>query len=71
MIGILNIIGALLTAINHAWTAYNNAPMVQAKVAQMSQDEKDRHNALVEQAMKGTADQRAKALEQLRDIAAE
>jgi hypothetical protein len=71
ILGILSAIGAAFTLIEHLFIAFNNAPVVQAKVAQMTQDEKDKHRALVKQAMSGTPEQRAAALEQLRELAAE
>lgn len=71
-------IGAIVTAIANAeallkslWDSYNSAPMVQAKVAQMTQEEKDAHNVLLDQAMHGTAEERAKAAAELQKLVSE
>jgi hypothetical protein len=71
-------ISAIVSAIGNAeallkslWDSYNSAPMVQAKVAQMTQEDKDAHNVLLEKAMHGTADERAKATADLQKLLSE
>jgi hypothetical protein len=71
-------ISAILSMISNAealvksiWDAYNSAPMVQAKVAQMTEDEKKQHNDLLDQAMHGNADQRSAATLELQKLVSE
>ncbi len=72
--GLLDIISAVSNAealLKNLWDAYNSAPMVQAKVAQMTEDDKKAHNDLVDEAMHGDAKSRAAATLELQKLLSE
>jgi hypothetical protein len=68
---IITAIGQAETMLNNLWSAYNNSGMVQAKVAQMTQEERDAHNVLLETAMHGNAADRAAATAELQTLVSE
>lgn len=68
---ILSVIANAEALLKSVWDAYNTAPMVQAKVAQMTEDEKAAHNQLLDQAMHGDAVKREAATAELRKLLSE
>ena len=68
---ILAAIGAALAILEHLWESFNSSAMVKEKVAQMSQEEKDAHNAIMSKAMHGTPEERQAALGALRKLVSE
>lgn len=68
---ILSAISAAMSLLDHLWQAYNNSGMVQAKVAQMSQNDKDKHAELINKAMHGTVEERKAALAEIQKLVSE
>ena len=67
---ILSAVGNALSVVNHIWESYNRSDMVQAKVAQMSQNDQDKHAELIAQAMAAGKQQQA-ALDEIRKLTSE
>lgn len=68
---ILSLVANAEALLKSVWDAYNTAPMVQAKVAQMTEDEKKAHNDLLDQAIHGDAKAREAATNELRKLLSE